>query len=583
MQKIMPQYFKNLLALLISTLILVSMPSLQASAKENWYLIYQPLQRTVKTIGVYKDSLFIGTNNGVLTSNDGQSWNDFGSEQLAKDPTGNSTINWIYIKEDTQQIYIGSSFGAYYSTIDKPNWHKFFENTKTESNEVNSLDIEGYYAYLATNNGSWKCNLKNDTCIKLNQGLIPDNITGNYKTFHILRHLDKVLLASTNGIYLLDKTKQVWRKISSNIQSLPDGQINAKHLFIDEANDLWVTCGSGIYKWNGLTQKKHTKRNPIKWTKKSNGLNANNDGFLAALYISNINNKLYTGTENGVYSFTKTNEIWKDITSGIRTSSGNKAVYWLSSFKDELYAATDEGLFIKSSKQNLQPTPIAQNLPELQAPKTSSNKIESQTNNKEEEILLKGKIEAEFTNLETIEPNVVEVQKHALEFASLPTNNDYKKYRLQARLRNIIPKIGFDLNSTDTALGYYQSERGITSDISLNNKFDSNKLTRLQNDGKLFKQVSISWNTNELLYDNEIKEILNLVRLTTNIKENLLDDVTRIYYQRRKLQLDNLLAFTNNTKNKLLKELEIAELTGQLDSRTGGWFSREVQKRKQIQ
>ena len=145
----------------------------------------------------------------------------------------------------------------------------------------------------------------------------------------------------------------------------------------------------------------------------------------------------------------------------------------MHSFKDNLYAATDEGLFVLYNNNS-----------------TISN----------EKIILKGKIETDFANLKELEPTVIEVQKKALEFASLPTSGDYKRYRLQARLRNIVPMIGFDLNSTGTSSDYYQFDKGITSDTSLNNDFNAGKTNRYQFDGRSFKQLSVLWNTNEFIY-----------------------------------------------------------------------------------
>ena len=211
------------------------------------------------------------------------------------------------------------------------------------------------------------------------------------------------------------------------------------------------------------------------------------------------------------------------------------------------------------------------------------SKQDTQSTDQEEQnskLILKGKIETDFANLEELEPSVIEVQKQALKFASLPTTNDYKRYRLQARLRNIVPRIGVDLNTTGTDTNYYQFDKGISTDISLNNDFNAGRTNRYQYDGRSFKQLSVLWNTNQFIYDDEIREILNQARLTANIKENLLDDVTRIYYQRRKAQLETLLTPPPNIQNKLSKEIEIAELTGQLDSRTGGWFSKELERRK---
>ncbi|MBI2995748.1 MAG: hypothetical protein HYY52_03470 [Candidatus Melainabacteria bacterium] len=528
-------------------LLLFSLP-LQAYSEINWELLYQPRQRIVKSIGVYNELIFIGTGNGVLVSEDkGKSWNDFGSNQLLKDPTGNSSVNWIHIDETSKKIFIATSFGTYYSDINSPDWKKFFESTKIESNEVNSLTLDNDNVYLCTSDGFWTCDSNDFSCKRLNQGLEPDNLSGNYEVYYCLKHNDDLYLGTSNGIYLLNKKNLYWQNISSNIQTLPNGRINIRHLLIDKEENTWIASGNGIYR---------KKKDDILWEKISDGIKKNNDGLQEAFYLFQSDEKLYIACASGIDFYDKETNSWKDISSGIRTKESSKNVYWLTKLDNDLFAATDEGLFRKRTGE------LA----------TGRNG----------EIILKGKVETDFASLEEIEPTVQEVQKQALKFASLPTDKDYKRFRTQARIRNIIPRVGFDINTTGTSTDYYQLQKGISTDIALSNQFDADRITRLQRDGRSFKQLSVLWNTNQFIYDDEIKEILNQARLTANIKENLLDDVTRIYYQRKKLQLETLLHPPGEASEKLSKQIEVAELTGQLDSRTGGWFSREIEKRKMV-
>ena len=573
-----------MLRILFTIFLIFLLAFLPAKSKSTWTLLYQPRQRVVKTIGIYKDQIFIGTGNGVLVSKDrGKTWGDFGTDQLSKDSNGLSFVNWIYVDEVNNKIYIATNFGAYYSGLNKPEWHKIFESTKTGSKNITSLsedndvsdeeidssDSEGeddYFTngqvnsitvsddqfYLSTNDGFWICNKASENaCRRLNEGLEPNNISGNYEVFFSLKTSSELFLATSNGIYIFDNTNFIWQRISEGIQKLPDGNINARYLYPDNEKNLWTACGSGVYK--SLDRGKS-------WENKSNGIGKNADGFQGAFYLFESDGILYAATESGIYSFNREKDFWENLTSGIRTKESTKNVYWLDSFEDSFYAATDEGLFV---------------LGELKQ-EAGNTKHEEQN----DVSVLKGKIQAGFTNLNELEPSVREVQKQALKFSSLPTTNDYKRYRLQARLRNLVPRLGVDLNTTGVSTNYFQSDKGISTDVSLKNDFNAGKTLRYQHDGKAFKQLSVLWNTDQFIYDDEIRYILNQARLTANIKENLLDDVTRIYFQRRRLQLENLNSPPKDEIDKLSTDLQIAELTGQLDSRTGGWFTKEIEKRK---
>lgn len=533
--------------------------SVIAASPLRWELVFQPRQRQVQSIATFKNQIFIGTANGIQISKDGNSWADLKTNQLQKDSNGNSQINWIYTDQDTQNIFIATSFGAYFSKPGSIKWEKLFENTKIESNTVNSLFVEDSVAYLSTNDGLWVCNLSEDTCRRLNEGLQPTNETGNQEIFYTAKYGNYLFLTSASGIYSFDYNTYSWRNIAGLIKKLPNGNINARHLLMDKEGRLWAACGTGIYV---------TADDGNTWHNKSNGIKKNKDGFQELFYLFESKNNFYAATASGVYLYNKKNGFWDDISSGIRTVNGNKNVYWLTEYKNKLYSATDEGLFaIRTSSFVSQKT-------------KQDVMVDDKENAKDEEIVLKGKIESEFTNLEELEPQLVEVQKQALQFASLPTASDYKRYRVQARLRNFIPRVGFDINSANSDVNLYEFQKEITTDISLSNRFNSDSLNRLQRDGKSFKQLSVQWNANQLLYDDEIREILNQARLTANIRENILDDVTKLYFQRRKLQLEALTSLNMDFRKRLNHELQIAELTGQLDSRTGGWFSKELERKK---
>ncbi len=558
---------------------------LYGHCNNTWQLLYQPRQRVVKSIGIYKNQIFIGTGNGVLVSKDeGKTWEDFGTSQLLKNNKGLSFINWISVDKERNRIYIATNFGAYYSELNTPGWHKIFESTKTGSKTINSLsedndlsdegidssdseDEDDYFTggqinsitvnenqiYLSTNDGFWICeNNSRNECKRLNQGLEPNNLSGNYEAFYSLKIDNELFLAASSGVYLFDNENISWQNISESIQKLSDGRINARHIYVDAKQNLWTVCGSGIYKSTD-----HGKS----WEKKSNGLGKNVDGLQGAFYLFELNDILYAATESGIYLFNNEKDLWEDLSSGIRTKESTKNVYWLAELKGRLYAATDEGLF------------VLQELKQIAEDKDQKNTT----------LILKGKIETGFANLNEIEPSVIEVQKQALKFSSLPTTNDYKRYRFQARFRNLVPKVGVDLNRTGTNTDYLQSDKGISTNVSLNNDFNASKTSRYQKDGKAFKQLSVQWNTDQFLYDDEIRYILNQARLTANIKENLLDDVTKIYFQRRRLQLENLNAQPKDEISRLSTELQVAELTGQLDSRTGGWFSKEIEKRRNLE
>lgn len=520
--------------------ILALMISIKVPAYSMWELDYQPRQRLVKTIADYKDTLFIGTGDGIFTSFDsGKTWNDFGSEMLHKDENGLCKINWIYIKDE--KIYIATSYGAYVSNVHTPEWKEVFSSVKTESFNINSISVVKDDIYLSTNDGAWICN-ENKSCERFNSGIETDNSTGNYLVNFIGESFGDLYLTASNGVYKLDKKKKIWINVSSGIQKLYDGNINANYIFHNK-NDLWLAAGTGIYCKN---------KKEKAWVKDSFGLDNSADGIINAFYITKISGMICAGLGSGV--FCRGKNSWSEFDTGIRTANENKNVYYLIEYNNSVFAATDEGLF-------------------------GLHERNSSTNALNTPLVLKGKIEKDFTMLEELEPSVLEVQEQALKFSALPSDKDFKKYRAQARIRNLLPAITLTAHSNRDRYDYFQGEKGIDVDPA-SSAFASDITSRYQNSMGGYGQIGILWNARELIYDDEISDLIGHARLTANIRENILDDVTRIYFVRRKLQLENILNPSLEVDQNLKKQIEISELTGQIDSRTGGWFSEDIKRRR---
>lgn len=57
------------------------------------------------------------------------------------------------------------------------------------------------------------------------------------------------------------------------------------------------------------------------------------------------------------------------------------------------------------------------------------------------------------------------------------------------------------------------------------------------------------------------------------LRDDILDEVTRTYFERRRLQLEACLSPSLELKKKLQDELRMQELTADLDALTGGNFT----------
>jgi hypothetical protein len=175
------------------------------------------------------------------------------------------------------------------------------------------------------------------------------------------------------------------------------------------------------------------------------------------------------------------------------------------------------------------------------------------------------------------EPSIQETHRQALLFAGIPTGKKFDKYKFQARIRHIIPdleafvdKDARNLISLETA----GSDNFNSNTSSITNSYDATNFN--SNDDKINAGIKLVWKLSNLIYDPDINDINTSARVTANIRENILTEITQIYFARKAL-LQRLLGET--PKTAISDKLKLNEYTAQLDARTGAWFSAELERR----
>jgi hypothetical protein len=67
--------------------------------------------------------------------------------------------------------------------------------------------------------------------------------------------------------------------------------------------------------------------------------------------------------------------------------------------------------------------------------------------------------------------------------------------------------------------------------------------------------------------------VINEAQDIVKLRDKVLDEVTRIYFDRRRLQVEQVLSPSSNLKDQIKEELRLQELTASIDALTGGRFS----------
>lgn len=167
------------------------------------------------------------------------------------------------------------------------------------------------------------------------------------------------------------------------------------------------------------------------------------------------------------------------------------------------------------------------------------------------------------------EPNVRHVQEAALRYFHV-NSAQIEGMRSRARIKALAPVLEF-------SGGYTRSE---LDDVSTNAEagfttVDDPWVTRGSGGIGWNARAKITLNLPQLVFNPEELDVASLAGLV----EGLLKESTRLYFMRRRLQVDMLLTPPTDRATLLSKNLRIEELTGLIDAMTGGWFQRQLDLR----
>lgn len=90
-------------------------------------------------------------------------------------------------------------------------------------------------------------------------------------------------------------------------------------------------------------------------------------------------------------------------------------------------------------------------------------------------------------------------------------------------------------------------------------------------------EVKASWDLNKLVMSSERIRVISETQDIVKLRDKVLDEVTRLYFDRRRLQVDMLLN-PGDLKAQLKSQLQLQELTAQIDAYTGGRFTAALQR-----
>ena len=182
-------------------------------------------------------------------------------------------------------------------------------------------------------------------------------------------------------------------------------------------------------------------------------------------------------------------------------------------------------------------------------------------------------IMAQFKN----EPTIEATQQAAMDYAGLSSDRLEGMYRRSGASR-ALPKI---LSYEWTYRDQNRDQPQVQTTYAGNNDqaWTQLKTTEYeQNTDYMQHKVKAQWDLSGLVYNSEQLRVVSQMNSAAKTRDSVLRNVTKVYYQRRKAQIDMITNPPKDVTAMLNAELKIQEFTAELDAVTGGWFSKNLHK-----
>lgn len=485
----------------------------------DWQIIGGEI-RNLTAIRVDYDSpniLYAGTEKGLLRSEDsGNSWrNCF----FVKGE--NKSVNFIvFDPEDHNILYAGTGNGLYTSFDKGKNWMKIFKGKNYLENIcMDMIKIKDNF-YLGTKAGLFVSCDNAKTWHRQKVG------SSDSRIISIVKAKAFIFIACDEGVFKNTQSPGSWEKIFFN--TLSQNDIQADEMQVEPDNEgkrenlrsllvnndvLYLACSKGIYKSVSLEGRWDLVTDfGIFETGVKVLFNKNEEEILAV-------------TKSRVFEFDS--QRWKELTEGLTVNEIRGVDIDL---EGSIYVAADSGLYRTTGKSSLG------------------------DNSYFEELSL----ESQF-------PSIKDVKRAAIRYADAEPEK-ITNWRNQAQKKGLLPKVNVGVNNSTSDLWHW--ETGSTT------KSGDDMLLKGKNSYEW--DISLTWDLSELIWTDTQTSIDVRSRLMVELRNDLLDEVTKLYFERMRLchELSNKYAIGNS---KIIeKKIKLRELNAMLDSLTDGYFSEQI-------
>lgn len=453
-------------------------------------------------------------------------------------------------------------------------WQTLWENSSASINGVIFSNENKEDLFILTNDGAYLCNAARKSSRKIYEGKSDNSrITLSFNSFG-----SKWFMGTAEGIFISPDFGKTW----TNLSSIPKQPvIDIKH----SSGEMVAATPTSLYKWEGDVFKKLFSLSPFEreevnlkeFSEETPGESENLSPAIHEIFLHE--KKLWLATDRGVFESKESETSWNLLSlSGLRSPQIQHLAYsthqhrlfgsntdgvfeylfeesrWeelhkglASPFTSEITVNSTENFLVAATREGLFQFPLNFET----SPSTTAIHIPSP----EKIILLKKLIRAE--------PSAREVQKQVIRYANL-SNSKTKRWHWGSRAASILPSFSFG------------------KDFSANNNVDLDRGGTGDPDKFIFGpddigkgwDMDLGWDFKDLIWSTAQTTIDSREKSMIELRDDFLANATRIFYERRRLQMDFVLNPPPLEKEFFERLLRIDELTSLLDAITNGNFEK---------
>ena len=510
---------------------IILMSSVALHAQEAWVARDGAVKNMeLKTAISNKDVLYIATKNVLYKTKDAKDrW-----ESVFTVPSGgNNEINCIAGR--SRNVFVGTKRGLFRSEDYGASWKNVFKTILPDKNNIT-------YVELSKHN-------RNKILIGTQKGIFLSEDLGNKwqdisgglegSSVRCLALNKELMYAGTDsGLYVMKPGEDGWQR--AFVRSAGDKSeaeepeeyeeierdmsirciaINESRVYISYDKDI-LYSDDGAKSWNNFS---------------GEGIR----GSINYILISAKNKRMYCAATKGVFEFSEEKAVWLELYRGMAKSLTVNRLLFAGEDEKVLLAVTDKGLHSFEGGDYM-----IDKYPDIER------------SVKTLKIVLDG------------EPTFKELRDAAIKYAEVSPEK-IKRWRSESKVSALLPKVSFGADRNTTDLWHWESGSSTKSgDDALMPGQDS-----------VDWAATVSWELGNLIWNDDQTNIDVRSRLMVQLRNDILDDLRRVYYERKRLQFELMSNPPKDMNTKFEKELRLQELTQAIDDLTGSYFTDHIRKK----